>query len=50
MKRRILIKGDRVRDVGYRLFLLEVAEQLGLRGFQARNIGDHVECVVEGDE
>ncbi len=50
MKRRILIKGDRVQDVGYRLFLLEAAEQLGLKGFQARNVGKHVECLVEGDE
>ncbi len=50
MKRRIIIKGDRVQDVGYRLFLLEAAEQLGLKGFQARNVGKHVECLVEGDE
>ncbi len=26
-----------------------MAEQLGLRGFQARNVGEHVECVIEGD-
>ncbi len=50
MKRRIIIRGDRVQDVGYRLFLLEAAEQLGLKGFQARNVGKHVECLVEGDE
>ncbi len=50
MKRRIVIREDRVQDVGYRLFLLEVAEQLGITGFQARNVGDRVECVVEGDE
>ncbi|TDA42168.1 MAG: acylphosphatase, partial [Thermoproteota archaeon] len=29
MKKRIVIKGERVQDVGYRLFLLEAAEQLG---------------------
>ncbi len=34
----------------YRLFLLEVAEQPGLRGFLARNVGDNVERVTEGDE
>ena len=50
MKRRIVIKGDRVQDVGYRLFLLGMAEELGLKGFQARNVGKHVECVIEGDE
>ena len=50
MKRKIVIRGERVQDVGYRLFLLEIAERLGLRGFQARNVGDHVECFVEGDE
>ncbi len=50
MKRRIVIKGEKVQDVGYRLFLLELTEQLGLRGFQAKNIGNHVECVIEGEE
>lgn len=50
MKRRIKIRGERVQDVGYRLFLMQFAEQLGLRGFQARNVVDGVECLVEGDE
>lgn len=50
MKRRVVIKGDKVQDVGYRLFLLEVAESLGLRGFQARNVENYVEFLVEGEE
>ncbi|MBO3842462.1 MAG: acylphosphatase [Candidatus Brockarchaeota archaeon] len=50
MKKKIVIKGDRVQDVGYRLFLLDAAEDLGLKGFQARNIKDYVEFIVEGDD
>jgi acylphosphatase len=50
MKKRIVIKGERVQDVGYRLFLLEAAEQLGLVGFQAKNMEDYVECIVEGEK
>lgn len=50
LKKRIVIKGERVQDVGYRLFLLEAAESLGLKGFQARNVEDYVEFLVEGDE
>ena len=50
MKKKIVIKGDRVQDVGYRLFLLDVAEDLGLKGFQARNIKDYVEFYAEGDD
>ncbi len=45
-----MIKGDRVQDAGYRLFLLDAAEDLGLKGFQARNIKDYVEFIVEGDD
>ncbi|MBO3798346.1 MAG: acylphosphatase [Thermoproteota archaeon] len=50
MKKKIVIKGDRVQDVGYRLFLLDAAEDLGLKGFQARNVKDYVEFIVEGDD
>jgi acylphosphatase len=50
VKKKIVIKGDRVQDVGYRLFLLDAAEDLGLKGFQARNIKDYVEFCVEGDD
>ncbi|MBS7651615.1 acylphosphatase [Candidatus Bathyarchaeota archaeon] len=50
MKKKLIIKGEKVQDVGYRLFLLDVAEELGLTGFQARNIKDYVEFIVEGDD
>ncbi|MGB9717750.1 MAG: acylphosphatase [Thermoproteota archaeon] len=50
LKRRIVIRGERVQDVGYRLFLLEAAESLGLKGFQARNVNDYVEFLAEGEE
>lgn len=50
LKKRIVIKGEKVQDVGYRLFLLEAAESFGLKGFQARNINDYVEFLVEGKE
>ncbi|MEM0083803.1 MAG: acylphosphatase [Candidatus Methanomethylicia archaeon] len=50
MKKKLIIKGEKVQDVGYRLFLLDVAEELGLKGFQARNVKDYVEFMIEGDE
>jgi acylphosphatase len=49
-KRRVVIKGDKVQDVGYRLFLLEAAESFGLKGFQARNVENYVEFLIEGEE
>ncbi|MGC8832345.1 MAG: acylphosphatase, partial [Thermoproteota archaeon] len=49
-KKKVIIKGEMVQDVGYRLFLLEAAESMGLRGFQARNVEDYVEFFVEGDD
>lgn len=48
-KKKVVIKGEKVQDVVYRLFLLEAAESIGLRGFQARNVGNDVEFLVEGD-
>ncbi|MEM2608209.1 MAG: acylphosphatase [candidate division WOR-3 bacterium] len=50
MKKKIVIKGDKVQDVGYRLFLLDAAEDFGLKGFQARNVEDYVEFLVEGND
>jgi acylphosphatase/gamma-glutamylcyclotransferase (GGCT)/AIG2-like uncharacterized protein YtfP len=38
LKLNLRITGAAVHDVGYRAFLLEAAEDLGLAGFQARNI------------
>lgn len=50
VKKKVVIKGEKVQDVGYRLFLLEAAESIGLKGFQARNVEDYVEFMVEGDD
>ncbi len=48
MKARLTIKGERVQDVGYRLFLLERAK--GLVGFEAHNVGRDLVVLIEGDE
>jgi len=50
VKKKIVVKGEKVQDVGYRLFLLEAVESFGLKGFQVRNIEDYVEFLVEGAE
>ncbi|MGQ9782086.1 MAG: acylphosphatase [Nitrososphaeria archaeon] len=50
MKKRLIIEGDRVQDVGYRLFLFEFAEYHNLKGFYARNVGKEVEVLVDGDD
>jgi len=50
MKKRLIIKGPKVQDVGYRLFLFEIAESNALTGFQARNINEGVEILIEGEE
>jgi acylphosphatase len=50
MKRRLLIKGNVVHDIGFRLFLYEHAEALGITEFQARNIERAVEVLVGGEE
>ncbi|MGV8174504.1 MAG: acylphosphatase [Methanothrix sp.] len=47
MKLKLKISGAKVHDVGYRAFLLEVAEDLGLIGFSARNtIEDSISSVL----
>ena len=48
MKAKIIIKGKRVQDVGYRLFLLSKAHNL--MGFEASNIGEDLVVLIEGDE
>ena len=48
MKAKITIKGRRVQDVGYRLFLLSRAHTL--KGFEASNVGEELIVLVEGDE
>jgi acylphosphatase len=50
MKRRLVIKGDVVHDIGFRLFLYEHAEVMDITEFQARNIERTVEVLVGGDE
>jgi acylphosphatase len=49
VKGKVIIRGPRVQDIGYRLFLLNVASDIGLTGFQARNVdNDSVEVFYEG--
>jgi acylphosphatase len=54
MKLKIVIHGPKVHNVGYRYFLLNEAENLGLKGFSARNMKANgrqvVQIFVEGDE
>jgi len=51
MKRRLIIEGERVQDIGYRMFLLNLASEHDMTGFQARNVGKKVvEALYEGDE
>lgn len=55
MKKKIVIKGDRVQNVGYRLFLLEQADSLFIEGFDARNVtvlnrNQTLIVLVEGEE
>ncbi len=50
MRRLIAIVRGRVQGVGYRMFVLEHAQRLGLTGY-VRNLPDgEVEVVAEGDE
>jgi acylphosphatase len=54
VKLKLKISGPKVHDVGYRAFLLETAEDAGLRGFQARNVAEEglqvVMVCLEGEE
>ncbi|ODS37590.1 hypothetical protein BEH94_10220 [Candidatus Altiarchaeales archaeon WOR_SM1_SCG] len=46
MKKKIFIKGMKVHDIGYRLFLMNSAEDLGIENFDAKNIKqDGKQCV-----
>jgi len=50
MRRLIAIVRGRVQGVGYRMFVLEHAHRLGLRGY-VRNLPDgDVEVIAEGSE
>lgn len=48
MKAKITIKGSRVQDVGYRLYLLSKAHKL--QGFEAANVPEGLILLVEGEE
>jgi acylphosphatase len=48
VKTKITIRGNRVQDVGYRLFLLSRAHSL--KGFEASNVGADLIVLIEGDE
>jgi hydrogenase maturation factor HypF (carbamoyltransferase family) len=48
VKTKLTIKGKRVQDVGYRLFLLSRAHNL--KGFEASNIGEDLILLIEGEE
>jgi len=54
MKLNLKISGTAVHDVGYRAFLLEAGEDLGLSGFQARNLVEDgrqaVAVLLEGEQ
>ena len=54
MKLRAKITGDKVHEVGYRVSLLEMAQDLGLSGFEAQNRKEDgcqvVLIFMEGDE
>ena len=46
VKKKILIKGEKVHDVGYRLYLMNLAGKLEIEKFDADNIyEDGVQCV-----
>ena len=47
VKKRILIKGRKVHDVGYRLFLMDLAEEFGIEKFYAKNAMKNGVEVVE---
>ena len=49
-RKRIVVKGKVVQDIGYRLFLYERAEALDLPEFQARNIEEGVEVLIGGED
>jgi len=49
-RKRIVIKGEVVQDIGYRLFLYESAEAMDISKFQARNIEGGVEVLIGGED
>ena len=49
-RRRIVIRGKAVQDIGYRLFLYEHAEEVDIIEFRARNIEEGMEILVGGED
>ena len=54
IKKKISIKGEKVHDVGYRLFLMNIAEDFGIESFDAKNVKEDrsevVNVLVESSE
>ncbi len=46
MKKKITIKGKKVHDVGYRLFLMDTAEDFEIENFDAKNLKEDGKEVV----
>ncbi len=46
MKKKITIKGKKVHDVGYRLFLMDVADEFEIENFDAKNLEEDGKEVV----
>ncbi len=50
MRKRIVINGTVVQDIGYRLFLYEYADEADVTEFQTRNVKEGVEVLVGGED
>jgi len=48
VKAKLTLKGRRVQDVGYKLFLLSKAHSL--KGLEAANVGEDLIILIEGDD
>lgn len=53
MKKKIIIEGEKVHNVGYRPFLLRKAMELGIRNYDANNVKENgketVEVLIDGE-
>ena len=50
MGKKLTIRGPRVQGVGYRLFLLWEAERIGIKRFQANNVGKDLVVLLDGPD
>jgi len=46
MKKRIILKGKKVHNVGYRLFLMDAAEDFGIENFDVKNLKENDKEIV----